>query len=176
MALSILTAPFVSAAQPNDGFVGADKVDGRYFTILMEDGIDQSSLVRSLDIGPFHKILGGQSVTKPDDLSSITDAFFVWVCGVLDMRLYSYKGTIKIVADEQRLAAMHRALYGIEPHSNQAFYVQETNTIYIVKSAFTKEIFGHEMAHALISNFFVVQPPAKVAEVLAGYIEYQLRK
>jgi hypothetical protein len=32
------------------------------------------------------------------------------------------------------------------------------------------------MAHALISNYFVVAPPPKVQEILAGYVEYSVRK
>jgi len=35
---------------------------------------------------------------------------------------------------------------------------------------------GHEIGHAVISNYFVVQPPIRIQEVLAGYVEYQLRK
>lgn len=32
------------------------------------------------------------------------------------------------------------------------------------------------MGHALMSHYFVVQPSVKIQEVLAGYVEYQLRK
>jgi len=34
----------------------------------------------------------------------------------------------------------------------------------------------HEIAHAVISHYFIVPPPAKIQEVLAGYVEYDLRK
>jgi hypothetical protein len=36
--------------------------------------------------------------------------------------------------------------------------------------------FGHEMAHAAISNFFVAIPPVKVSELFAMYVEYNLIK
>ena len=52
----------------------------------------------------------------------------------------------------------------------------DINTIYITAENFKKAVLGHEVAHAVISHYFVVQPSMKVQEVLAGYIEYQLRK
>jgi hypothetical protein len=35
---------------------------------------------------------------------------------------------------------------------------------------------GHEIAHAIISSFFIVPPPEKIQEVLAGYVDYSLLK
>ena len=38
------------------------------------------------------------------------------------------------------------------------------------------KVLGHEIGHAVISHYFVVLPSVKVQEVLAVYVEYQLRK
>ena len=138
--------------------------------------IDEAALVQSLDIGPEHMMFSGQGSFSPHDLGDVLDALFSWAGGYLDMQLYSYRGNIKIVRDEKGLADIYRSLYGVEHTGEKGFYVYEGNTLYLVADDFTKEIVGHEIAHAIISNFFVVQPPAKVQEVLAGYIEYQLRK
>jgi hypothetical protein len=37
-------------------------------------------------------------------------------------------------------------------------------------------VLGHEIAHAIMSHYFVVLPSEKIQEVLAGFVEYQLRK
>ena len=87
-----------------------------------------------------------------------------------------FRGTIKVSRDETELADIYLRLYGTERRSEKAFYIYELNTLYVTEQDFTKEILGHEMGHAIISNFFVVPAPEKVQEVLAGYIEYQLRK
>ena len=50
------------------------------------------------------------------------------------------------------------------------------NTIYASAENFKIGVIGHEIAHAVISHYFVVQPSVKIQEVLAGYVEYQLRK
>jgi Zn-dependent peptidase ImmA (M78 family) len=94
------------------------------------------------------------------------------------MQLYSYRGHIKVCADERQLADVYRNLFGVsagERHLH-SFYVYEVNTIYITKESFDRFVLGHEIGHAVISNYFVVQPPVRVQEVLAGYVEYQLRK
>jgi hypothetical protein len=92
------------------------------------------------------------------------------------MQLFSYRGTIKVVRDQKDLADIYLRLYGTERRSERGFYIQELNTLYVTQQDFTKEIVGHEIGHAIIGNFFVVPAPTKVQEVLAGYIEYQLRK
>jgi len=174
--LSLAGSIVASAAGPQDAFVAAKKFETRYFTIQLQSGIDEAALVQSLDIGPEHMMFSGQGSFSPHDLGDVLDALFSWAGGYLDMQLYSYRGKIKIVRDERGLEDVYRSLYGVEHTGEKGFYVYEGNTLYLVADDFTKEIVGHEIAHAIISNFFVVQPPAKVQEVLAGYIEYQLRK
>ena len=177
---AVLFAAVAAAAQaapgPSDGFTPARIIASRFFTIQLAPGVDEPTLVSSLGLGPESKILAGQSLSSPNSLGNVMDAFFIWACGVLDMQLYSYRGTIKVVRDQSELADIYLRLYGVERRSEKGFYIYELNTLYVTEQDFTKEILGHEMGHAIISNFFVVQAPAKVQEVLAGYIEYQLRK
>ena len=180
MVLTLAASGIAFARGPEDGFVASRKMDGRYFSVQIAPGVEELQLVQELGIGPEHKILAGQAVGgarfSSNSLPDLMDALFLWSCNVLDMQLFSYRGTVKIVTDETALAGIYRRLFGVEHTGEKAFYVYECNTLYVAAPNFTKEIVGHEVAHAIISNFFVVQPPAKVAEVLAGYIEYQLRK
>ena len=166
----------LAAVGPSDGFSAARKIESRYFSVQLAPGVDESQLITSLNIGPESKVLAGQSLSAVSSLGDVLDALFVWACGVLDMQLYSYRGNIKVVNSESALADVYRKLYGMERTGEKGFYIYEINTLYVSQDDFTKEIVGHELGHAIISNYFVVQPSAKVQEVLAGYIEYQLRK
>lgn len=170
----------VFALGPQDGFTAAKKIEGRYMTVELAPEVEQLALVQSLNIGPQDKILAGQYSGSPqfssNNLGDLMDAFFLWSSNVLDMQLFSFHGTIKVTRDEAELAEIYRRLYGTERAGEKGFYIYDINTVYVAAPDFTREIVGHEMAHAIISNFFVVQPPMKVQEVLAGYIEYQLRK
>ena len=165
------------AAGPDDGVPVGRVIESRYFTVSLAPGVEEWSLVRSLDIAPGHKIIVGPSPSySPNSLGDLLDALFAWSGGVLDMNLYSYKGRIKVVRTTAELGEVYRRLYGVADHAEKGFYVFSLNTLFVAQEDFTKEIVGHEIAHAIISNFFVVQPPEKVQEVLAGYIEFQLRK
>jgi hypothetical protein len=178
LALSI---PGEASARPvEDGFGAAKTIETKKFTVQIASGIDEGALTQSLDIGPSDKILAGQSLAgasfSSSSLGDLLDALFIWAGNILDMQLYSFRGTIKIARNSADLDAVYQKLYGQLGRTQKAFYVYEVNTLYLSAEDFTKEIIGHEMAHAIISNFFVVQPPTKVAEVLAGYIEFQIRK
>ena len=103
------------------------------------------------------------------------DVLFTQVCDTLDMQLYSFQGKIKICLDRERLSQIYDDLFRKELQAS-SFYIYSLNTIYISADSFKREILGHEMAHAIISHYFVVQPSVKIQEVLAGYVEYQLRR
>lgn len=173
-------ATAANAMAVDDGFGAAKKFDSNYFSVAVAPGVDEGQLTSTLNISPSHKILAGQNLKgaafAPNDLGGLLDALYIWCASVLDMQATSRRTVLKIARDEQGLKEIFTRLYAKEGFSDKAFYVYETNTLYIAAPDFTKEILGHEVGHAIISNFFVVQPPMKVQEVLAGYIEYQLRK
>lgn len=108
-------------------------------------------------------------------LADMLDGLFSRVCDILDMQLYSYQGTIKICRDGKHLSSVYRQLFNRDTEM-AAFYVSELNTIYIDSERFIPAVLGHEIGHAIMCQYFVVPPPVKVSEVLAGYVEYQLRK
>jgi hypothetical protein len=169
-----------AASQVNDGFVPVQIMGSRFFSLELAAGVDAGALVRALDISPGDRILAGQNLAvegyNPEDLGSLLDALFLWSCGVLDMPVSHFEGTIRVSATAADMKAIVMKIYGMDALSEKGFYLAETNTLYIAAEDFTKEVVGHEMGHAIINSFFVVQPPFKVQEVLAGYIEYQIRK
>lgn len=163
----------------DDGFSQAKKLEGEYFIIYYMPGTDIAGLVQKLNIGPAQRIFAGQSAKKEatyeEDLIDVMDALFLYISDILDMHIYSFQGTLKICKDKAQLNSVYRTLFGKELKSS-SLYVSGISTIYISPESFTKEVLGHEIAHFIISRYFVVQPPERAAEILAGYVEYQLRK
>lgn len=165
----------------DDGFVAARKIQGRYFTIFYESEVDTQALLKQLDIGPSDRLLAGKSIdtnfSPQEELAEMLDTLFIRVCSILDMRLYNdFRGQIKICRSDQQLRQVYFNLLSQELNSNFPFYIHHFNAIYVSAENFTRGAMGHEIAHAVISHYFVVLPPPKTQEILAGYVEYQLRK
>jgi hypothetical protein len=167
------------AQEVDDGFGSAEQIEGQYFTIYFKSQADVGMLLSNLDVGSFDKLLVGKSAEKPvvlpKELGSMLDTLYLRVSDLLDMHVYSFHGKIKVCKDYAQLSRIYRDLFGhnLDTHS---FYVQELKTIYITEDNFKREILGHEIAHAIISSYFVVAAPVKIHEILARYVEYELRK
>lgn len=179
--LPIFFAVLGLACASEDGFGQAMNVSGQYFTVYYSPALEVDTLSKELNIGTVDKILAGEpsrsiSNSPKNDLAGMLDVLFMRVGDILDMHLYNFHGTIKICADDKALSAIYSNLFDAELGNRFSFYAYSLNTIYISSQHFTREILGHEIAHAIISNYFVVSPPIKASEVLAGYVEYQLRK
>jgi hypothetical protein len=169
------------AAQENDNFGdAAQKIDGQYFSIYLKEGVDISSLVSQLNISSSDLVLTGQKLdgSAPEkQLASMLDVLLNRACDVLDMHVYSFKGNVKVFATKEQLKDFFEKKFKTTlPCTGLAFYWHDSKSIYISAEDFKREVLGHEMGHAVMSSYFVVQPSTKIQEVLAGYVEYQLRK
>jgi len=169
------------ASEIDDSFGSGKKIEGKYFTIYYSSEIDISKLTQQLNITTADKILAGKSVgeeiSSEEPLASMVDILYGLVGDMVDMHIYSFKGSIKICQDQAKLNNIYRNLFGKDLASYMvSFYVNDTSTIYISGENFRREVLGHEIAHAIINHYFVVSPPIKVQEILSKYIEYQLRK
>ena len=168
-----LTSSWVYAV--DDGFGAAKSMESQHFVISYSSQLDPYSLLEKLNIGPADLVLSEGSNLKGDSLVIALDTLYNIVMKDLDMYLYTLQGNLKICNDRNQLNNLYASIFGHELKTS-SFYINDYNTIYISADDFTKEILGHEIAHLIISHYFVVPPPEKVAELLAGYVEYQLRK
>jgi hypothetical protein len=157
----------------SDGFVAAKRFETAYFTVSIAPGVDEERLAKSLEASLPSEIAEQESIP---DLGGMLDGFYEWAGRLLDMPVTGYHGDIKVVQNAKELRDIYLRLYGTESSPFTGFYVFEEDTLYVAASDFTQEVIAHELSHVVVSNYFVVQPPAKAAEVLAGYIEYQLRE
>lgn len=164
----------------DDGFGAASKIDTEHFTIYYKPGVDINNLISQLFVSPTDQALTNQKVdtSSPQaQLSSMVEVLFARASDVLDMHIYSLKANIKIFATQQDLTNFYNDLFHAHvPCTGYGFYLDDTRSIYMSAENFRREILGHEMGHAIMSRYFVVQPSVRIQEVLAGYIEYQLRK
>ncbi|MFA5119217.1 MAG: hypothetical protein WC695_10330 [Candidatus Omnitrophota bacterium] len=156
---------------------GALIAEGKYFSLYACGAVDLSGVLTKVN---FNYLLHEDSfVSKADDtrgmLAGTLDGLYGEVSDILDIHMYTFHGSIRVVADKDSLSELFRQSYGVDIR-DPSVYVHEKNTIYISLADLTIGMLGHEIAHAIISHYFVVPPPVKVQEVLSGYVEYNLRK
>lgn len=154
------------------------KCESKYFVIYYKPDIDSLDIAQKIDFGPSLHLLKNPAASGKNPeaiLSKAIDSLFLEVSDILDIHIYSFKGNIKVCRDLNSLNRIFEGLYN-KTISTPSFYISDTNTIYISLADLRAGMLGHEMAHAVINRYFVVLPPMKVQEVLAGYVEYQLRK
>ncbi len=161
-----------------NSFCPADTVETKYFTILFCPDCSLAEFAKNISTG--NSVRFETYNESKSDITSViksdTDALYLEVEDVLDMYLDSYHGRIKVHPDN---VSVSKTAYGntqtIEP-AIPSIYMPSQNTIHISLKDIDPGILSHEMAYALISNYFVLAPPAKVQEILAGYVEYSVRK
>ncbi|MBN2484159.1 MAG: hypothetical protein JXD21_08175 [Candidatus Omnitrophica bacterium] len=153
---------------------------GKYFTVYARSGADLSGMLNRLNYQEFARFdaLGGQggdTFNPASILAHTLDGIYQEVSDILGIRLSSYHGKIVFVSNQAEVSTMFYAYFG-QDFPERSFYIHEKNTIYISEKDLSLGMLGHEIAHAVISHYFVVPPTTKVQEVLAGYVEYNLRK
>ncbi len=163
-----------------DGFGRAREIEGRHFTIYYAPEVEVSRLIQQLNVGPLDNLMVGGNTqggfSLDAQLADMLDTLFERVCSILDMQLYSFKGTIKICRDSNQLNYIYHQIFSNSPANvTRSFYAIVNNTIYTSPENFRLGVIGHEIAHAIISHYFVVLPSVKIQELLSAYVEYQLR-
>jgi hypothetical protein len=157
---------------------GKNVVESKYFDIYYDD-CDLTEVASKLSAKYFLHIDVFSRHVRGTDIKSIIgqlfDSIYLEVSDILDIHMYSFKGAITIVPDKVGVYDVLSA-YMTEPPDVPAFYFNERNTVYVSLADMNLGIVSHEIAHAIIAKYFVVPPPDKVQEVLAGYVEYSIRK
>ncbi len=159
----------------------SSRIVGEHFTVYYQRGVDPLDVAQKIGVrgsvylykDESRAIIAAESPREV--LTRELDNLFKEVSGILDMSLHYYHGNIKIYRDRQELQDVFRELFSQELEA-EAFYFAEENAIFISAADITAGILAHEMAHAIINHFFVVMPPEKIQEVLAGYVEYHINR
>ena len=82
---------------------------------------------------------------------------------------------IKIFSTHRELNEEYFSQFGTTG-DYRSFYIHPLGTIYSSMQDISDSVISHEMAHAVIDNYFRVMPPAKTAELLATYVDSHLER
>jgi len=153
-------------------------VTSKYFSVYTDTAVDINRLLPRLNFDYFlhpETILGRGSKKNSTVIGQTLDALYLEVSDIMDIHMYNYHLNLVIVPDRSGVNNKFRELFGRD-FGERSFYLHPENTVYISAQDLTVGMLGHEISHAIQSHYFVVPPPAKIQEVLAGYVEYSLRK
>ncbi|MCM8773150.1 MAG: hypothetical protein NC820_00200 [Candidatus Omnitrophica bacterium] len=152
-------------------------LESRHFHIYIHPEINTVQLLDKLKVKYFLSLYS-ESLKKDDLeylLKNLLDAIYLETSDALDIHMYSFQINIDILPNRQYLNRL-LAPYFRNFSSSPSFYVYEQNKIYISFEDMTLGILVHEIAHAIVSHYFVIPPPTKVQEILSGYAEYLVNK
>lgn len=176
LSLILFTAVFIQGAAADES------LKSRYFNVDIDGGIGMVELLERLNASYFLRM----KTAFPDAseasragadamLRDVLDAMYLEISDILDIHMYSFSIDLEIVRDEGRLAEVLKGYTGSEVKT-PSFYMYDKNRIFISYADLTAGMLSHEIAHAIVSHYFVVPPPERVQEVLSGYVEYSIRK
>jgi hypothetical protein len=92
---------------------------------------------------------------------------------ILDMRPPGLKFTIELLPAPDDVRNTYMQLYQRRVDFI-AFYSPRNETVYFAVNKLQRNVFAHEVAHAIIDRYFDKAPPVKIHELLAQYVEKQL--
>ena len=179
ITLTILVCVFATqtafAAGVKDGFISSKTIKSEYFKVYIEHGVDEERLAMKISVPSSIRAIVRKSAPRTLDLPAQFDVLYLAVSEIMDIHLHNFECTIKVCKDSKSLSDVADSLFGQEM-SVGGFYVTAINTLYVDAENVNIHILGHELSHAIQTQYFVVPPPTTIQEVLAGYVEYQLRK
>lgn len=177
LVITICFAASVSAATTQDGFQTSKRIESNYFTISIASGVDLDELTMKVAVPSsiVAIIREPRAFANSYELSDQLDTLFLAVSEIMDVRLRKFHCELKVCKDAAGLSDVAYTLFGQEIQTG-GFYVVALGTLYIDAENISIHILGHELSHAIQVHYFVVPPPETIQEVLAGYVEYQLRK
>jgi len=177
--LLVLTVVWIGAAVAAD----AQPMDypllsrGEYFTIHAYPGMDAQQFLEKINFESLVPLMEGMTPAQsPRELAAqAMDAVYQEVSDVLGISAYFVEGDIRVFPDRKTLSQEFQALFG-RGFEERACYVHETGTVYLSFEDLTLGVLSHEMAHVLMSHYFVIPPSPRLQEILSGYIEYHFLK
>jgi hypothetical protein len=151
--------------------------ESTYFTIQLDDKADIIALTDQLRSVRVRQVEGLTGATSDAHvmLHSLLDALYSEVCDILDIHMPAFTINLEVVTDRAGVANGVEAC-SMARKEAPSFYCRDSNTIYIANKDVSVGVLGHEIAHAVINQYFMIPPPEKMQEVMAGYVEYSLMK
>lgn len=180
--LNLLMVGFFITAAVSPCVMAGEIVKSKYLTVYADAGIDKAQVLKKLSadyylrLGPAFSAssVGGEGLDGM--LAKTLDALYLEVSDVLDIHMYDFNVDLEILRDRAAIAEVLRPYFGGKDINMPSFYYHNKKKIYVSLADLNAGMLAHEISHSIISHYFIVPPPAKMQEVLSGYVEYAVRK
>ncbi len=152
---------------------GGERMDTGYAKIICESDETLRVFNRRMKLGFLSSLLRSRienNLSIEGQISGKVDAVVERVETVLDMRPRNFKISLYILPDADRVRIAYKKKYYREVEF-VAFYAPGEKAIYIAADEAKSLILAHEMAHAVIDQYFGKAAPVKIHEILAQYVE-----
>jgi hypothetical protein len=144
----------------------------QYVVISYADEKDLYTFTRN--IGSGMSFLWENQEQNPLLAKTRVDKIVESICSILDMYPPNLRFGITLYKTQAEVTAAYKAL-GATGAAPVAFYAHRTRNIAVAIDSITDGILAHEIAHAIISAYFVPPPPGRMQEILAQYMDKHFR-
>jgi len=144
----------------------------KYATISYTEDKDLHTFTRNTGSG--FSFLRESSEQNPLLAKTQVDKMVETIFSLLDMVPPNFHFGINIYRTQGEVTAAFYRVSG-RGAAPVAFYAHQTRSIAIAVDSITDGILVHEIAHAVISAYFPVPPPARMQEILAQHMDKNIR-
>ena len=107
------------------------------------------------------------------------DLIFTKVCNLYGISALSFSGSINVLNNRKELTQKYQEIIKVKLPSGsyaKSFYLMDKKTIYTSLEDYNENVIIHEVAHAVISAYFIISPTVQINEILSKYADYTLSK
>lgn len=154
------------------------KIMTGYAMIFYEDDETLRLFNKKIKLGSMSYILKRKVETDlsvEGQISGKVNVVIAKVEEILEMYPKNFKVDIHIVRDIVKVRAIYERQYGRKVKF-WAFYSPIGMVIYVAADEIELKILAHELAHAVIDQFFGVVAPEKIHEILAHYVDENFKE
>ncbi len=124
--------------------------------------------------GGFSLFGGGSSLTLKEQAANRVTRIIGKVEDILEMHPEHMVVKIVLFSDEKQVQRVYRQQYD-RVVDFIAFYSPLDEKIYISTNNVVLRVIAHEMAHCVIYHYFKKQPPVKLHELMAQFVEAHIQ-
>jgi hypothetical protein len=152
---------------------GTERIASGYAKIFCDNDETLRLFNKRVKLGSLSSLLrgrGSRELSLEGQVAEKVDVIVERVKMILEMHPKNFRVSIHVLPDAESVRAAYRKKYYRDVEF-LAFYAPAERAIYIAADEVKSHILGHELAHAVIDQFFGVAAPVKIHEILAEYVD-----
>jgi len=111
--------------------------------------------------------------TPPEKIAYRMDILMKKVEEILGMKPRKMRVKVRIFKNRKELNEEYYNMFK-NNETPRSFYIYKYNTIYTTERDISDSVMSHEMAHAVLDNYFVMRAPEEIAEILTRHVDLHL--